>query len=455
MWLYTLFGAFFALMILIGLYFQQKDSSAEDYFLGGRALGPYVTAMSMVASDMSGWLLLGIPGLVYLEGLSSTWILLGVLLGSYSSWLVVGEYVRHRSKELGSVTLPDLLSKLVGDESSGIRLLSAFITLLFLIFYTSSGLVTSAKLFESTLQLPYHYGLVLSALCVALYTSLGGFLAVSFTDVIQVSLVLFAVIALPLVLLSKGASSEVEMAQLSFFTNASGENLRSFVIMSMVFWGLGYFGQPHLLVRFKAAKNSSVIKQAKRIALSINIILLISVTLIGILGFSYCQMKGVLVEDSEKLVFLLANLLFHPFIAGLVSLAVLAAVMSTADSQLLICASCVSEDIFKGKSSHKKLGQFSVFLAALVSVVLAWNPESSVLDLVSYGWAGFGASFGPVILFSRFFTVNKQGAYTSFLVGSMAVILWRLFGDQEIYAIFPAFLASSFCLILAKIKLRN
>lgn len=451
MLLYTLFGAFFALMILIGLYFQNDKADSEAYFLGGRALGPYITAMSVVASDMSGWLLLGIPGLFYLQGISVTWILFGIIFGSFSCWLISAEHIRKSSKEFKSVTFPDLLSKLVEDKSGKIRLLAALISLVFLICYTSSGLVTSAKLFEYTLGVSYHRGLIFSAFCVSLYTSLGGYLAVSFTDMVQVTLVLVAMIALPVVLMLDGSFANVSSDQLHFLKTLGGQDLELVSILSMIFWGLGYFGQPHLLVRFKASKDSSVIQKARKIAFLMNLILLTSVTIIGILGFAYCQKNGVSISDPEKLVFILSNLVFHPAFSGVVSLAVLAAVMSTADSQLLVCSSCISEDIYKGNISKSKLGKISVLLIAMIAVALGWDPNSSVLDLVSYGWAGFGASFGPIILFSRFTQLKSCSAYASILVGSSSVILWKFFGSSDVYAIFPAFLASSCFVIFFKL----
>ncbi|MFT2099515.1 sodium/proline symporter PutP [Marinomonas sp. 2405UD66-6] len=463
------FLAYLVVMLGIGLYAYKLTSSSEDYFLGGRSLGPWPTALSAGASDMSGWLLLGLPGYAYAAGLESIWIAGGLLVGTWLNWLLCAKRLRTYSiKANNALTLPDFLSTRFNDKSKLIQTISALFILLFFLFYTSSGLVAGGKLFETVFGLDYTYAVVIGTVCVVSYTLFGGFLAVAWTDLVQGLMMSAALVIVPIIALDGSWSqlSDTLMTKnpelLNIWTNVSGEPLSAIAIISLVAWGLGYFGQPHILARFKASRSNKDVKTARYIAVSWTLISMIGALLIGLVGISYVDtnLAGNL-ADSEKIFMILVNAIFHPIVAGILLAAILAAIMSTADSQLLVSSSALAEDFYKqlfNKDATQeqivKVGRLAVVMISVVALFLALNPESSVLGLVSYAWAGFGAAFGPAILLSLFWrNMNRNGALAGIIIGGVTVVVWKQLsgGIFDLYEILPGFILSSLAIIIVSI----
>lgn len=455
------FLAYLVVMLGIGLYAYKRTSSSEDYFLGGRSLGPWPTALSAGASDMSGWLLLGLPGYAFAAGLESVWIAGGLFVGTWLNWLICAKRLRTYSiKANNALTLPDFLSIRFNDKSKLIQTISALFILLFFLFYTSSGLVAGGKLFETVFGLDYTYAVIIGTVCVVSYTLFGGFLAVAWTDLVQGLMMSAALVIVPLVALDGGWSElsstlmEKNPNLLDIWTSVSGEPLTAIGIISLVAWGLGYFGQPHILARFKASRSNKDIKTARRIAVIWTFISMAGALLIGLVGITFVDssLSGNL-ADPEKIFMILVNAVFHPVVAGILLAAILAAIMSTADSQLLVSSSALAEDFYKqlfNKEATQKqivnVGRFAVVAISIIALVLALNPESSVLGLVSYAWAGFGAAFGPAILLSLFWrNMNRNGALAGIVIGGVTVVVWKQLtgGIFDLYEIVPGFVFST------------
>ncbi|UTW00388.1 sodium/proline symporter PutP [Marinomonas rhizomae] len=455
------FLAYLVVMLGIGLYAYKRTSSSEDYFLGGRSLGPWPTALSAGASDMSGWLLLGLPGYAFAAGLESVWIAGGLFVGTWLNWLICAKRLRTYSiKANNALTLPDFLSIRFNDKSKLIQTISALFILLFFLFYTSSGLVAGGKLFETVFGLDYTYAVIIGTVCVVSYTLFGGFLAVAWTDLVQGLMMSAALVIVPLVALDGGWSElsstlmEKNPNLLDIWTSVSGEPLTAIGIISLVAWGLGYFGQPHILARFKASRSNKDIKTARRIAVIWTFISMAGALLIGLVGITFVDssLSGNL-ADPEKIFMILVNAVFHPVVAGILLAAILAAIMSTADSQLLVSSSALAEDFYKqlfNKEATQKqivnVGRFAVVAISIIALVLALNPESSVLGLVSYAWAGFGAAFGPAILLSLFWrNMNRNGALAGIVIGGVTVVVWKQLtgGIFDLYEIVPGFVLST------------
>jgi len=463
------FLTYLVVMLGIGLYAYKLTSSSEDYFLGGRSLGPWPTALSAGASDMSGWLLLGLPGYAYAAGLESIWIAGGLLVGTWLNWLLCAKRLRTYSiKANNSLTLPNFLSTRFNDKSKLIQTISALFILLFFLFYTSSGLVAGGKLFSTVFGLDYTYAVIIGTVCVVSYTLLGGFLAVAWTDLVQGLMMSAALVIVPIIALdgswSQLSSSLIEKNPelLNIWTSVSGEPLSVIAIVSLVAWGLGYFGQPHILARFKASRSNKDIKTARRIAVIWTCISMAGALLIGLVGITYVDnnLAGNL-ADPEKIFMILVNAIFHPVVAGILLAAILAAIMSTADSQLLVSSSALAEDLYKqlfNKEATQQqivyIGRFAVVIISIIALFLALNPESSVLGLVSYAWAGFGAAFGPAILLSLFWrNMNRNGALAGIIIGGITVVVWKQLtgGIFDLYEILPGFLLSTLTIILVSI----
>lgn len=455
------FLAYLVVMLGIGLYAYKRTSSSEDYFFGGRSLGPWPTALSAGASDMSGWLLLGLPGYAFAAGLESVWIAGGLFVGTWLNWLICAKRLRTYSiKANNALTLPDFLSIRFNDKSKLIQTISALFILLFFLFYTSSGLVAGGKLFETVFGLDYTYAVIIGTVCVVSYTLFGGFLAVAWTDLVQGLMMSAALVIVPLVALDGGWSElsstlmEKNPNLLDIWTSVSGEPLTAIGIISLVAWGLGYFGQPHILARFKASRSNKDIKTARRIAVIWTFISMAGALLIGLVGITFVDssLSGNL-ADPEKIFMILVNAVFHPVVAGILLAAILAAIMSTADSQLLVSSSALAEDFYKqlfNKEATQKqivnVGRFAVVAISIIALVLALNPESSVLGLVSYAWAGFGAAFGPAILLSLFWrNMNRNGALAGIVIGGVTVVVWKQLtgGIFDLYEIVPGFVLST------------
>jgi sodium/proline symporter len=455
---------FYLLVVLvIGVVAWHRTQSLSDFVLGGRRLGSWVAAFSASASDMSGWLLLGLPGYAYLSGLEVIWIALGLWLGTWLNWRLVAAKLRSASQEAGNaLTLPEYFSNRFQDHSGLIRVVSSTFILLFFLFYTSSGLVAGGKLFEAVFGLPYLWAVGTGALVIILYTAFGGFLAVSWTDLFQGVLMVLALVAIPLFALeSFGGVDQLTVlveAQnselLDPLTNSGGEPLGLIAIVSLMAWGLGYFGQPHILARFKAIQEVGFVPKARRIAVSWVFVTLTAACLIGLVGIPIFEVP---LEDAEKVFIQLVNMMFHPLLAGICLAAILAAIMSTADSQLLVSSSTFTEDLYRllrkqaDEAELVIVGRLAVVSIAVVAFLLAMDRENKVLDLVAYAWAGFGAAFGPAVLLSLYWRgMNRWGALAGILTGGLTVVVWKPLqgGVFDLYEIVPGFLFSLMMIVI-------
>lgn len=463
------FVIYLIVMLGIGYVAYQRTSSSSDYFLGGRNLGPWPTALSAGASDMSGWLLLGIPGYAYASGLEVVWITSGLFIGSWINWLLVAKRLRtYTITANNALTIPEYFAHRFDDSSKILATLSAFFILLFFLFYTSSGLVASGKLFATVFGMNYQAAVTFGAVCVVSYTLFGGFLAVSWTDLVQGLLMAAALMVVPVVAMD-GSFTDLASSLdtlnphlLSLFTDNKGVPLTAISIISLLAWGLGYFGQPHILARFNASRSNRELVTARRIAVSWTGLTMAGAILVGLAGLvTMTTSTTSQLEDSEKIFMILTNALFHPAVAGILLAAILAAIMSTADSQLLVSSSALAEDLykqlFKPSASAQEVvlvGRLAVVFLALVALLLALNPESSVLGLVSYAWAGFGAAFGPVIIISLYFKgMNKFGAGAGIIVGGLTVVLWKQLsgGIFDTYEMLPGVILATIAIIAASL----
>lgn len=458
---------YFALMLGIGLYAWRKSTdTSEGYLLGGRNLHPAVAALSAGASDMSGWLLLGLPGALYAAGLVEAWIGIGLFFGALVNWIVVAPRLRQQSEERGNaLTIPEFIANRFPDKAIALRTISAVVIVLFFAVYTASGLVAGGKLFETAFPalLPdvalsdYMLGIWITAGAVLAYTMVGGFLAVSLTDFVQGCIMLVALVLMPLVVMfgadaSGGGSAGGSLADVpveGFLSLTQGLTVLGFV--SAVAWGLGYFGQPHIIVRFMAVRSVAAVSTARNIGMSWMGVCVLGAVGLGIAGRAYVERNGLVVEDPETIFIVLAGLLFDPLITGFLLAALLAAIMSTISSQLLVASSSLTEDFYRlflrKEASEREtvnIGRISVLLVALAAIVVARDPDSQVLGLVSNAWAGFGAAFGPLIILSL--TWNRMtgtGAVAGLVVGTATVAAWIALGwSGWLYEIVPGFAAA-------------
>lgn len=455
-------------MIVIGLMAYRATANFSDYILGGRRLGSFVTALSAGASDMSGWLLMGLPGAIYLSGLSEMWIAIGLIIGAWLNWLLVAGRLRvHTEVQHNALTLPDYFSNRFNDQKKILRIASAFIILIFFAIYCASGMVAGARLFESMFDMSYSTALWVSAIATISYVFIGGFLAVSWTDTIQAGLMIFALLLTPVVVvLSFADINQMTLALEAARPQATDVigDLSVVAIISLLAWGLGYFGQPHILVRFMAADSVKSIPNARRIGMTWMILCLGGAVAAGFFGIAYFQqhpeLASVVNANPETVFMELTKILFNPWIAGIILAAILAAVMSTLSCQLLVCSSTLTEDFYKSflrkNASQKELvwiGRLMVLLIAMLAIWMAGNPESKVLGLVSYAWAGFGAAFGPLIILSLFWRrMTLNGALAGMIVGAIMVIVWKnFFSATELYEIVPGFICSLIAIVVVSL----
>ena len=459
------FVAYSALMLFIGFYFYRKNNTTEDYFLGGRSLGPVVSALSAGASDMSGWLLMGLPGALYVGGLVESYIAIGLSIGALLNWSFVAKRLRiYTSLIADSITIPDYFETRFDDDKHILRIVCAIVILVFFTFYVSAGLVGGAKLFESTFGIDYAYALTAGTLIIVAYTFLGGYKAVCWTDMIQGLLMMGALIIVPVVMLGElgGYDEAVKIvAEIKPKALSMGEGVSALAIISALAWGLGYFGQPHILVRFMSIRSTKDIPAATIVGISWMVISLIGACLIGVLGIAYVYKFNLSLQDPEKIFIVMSQLLFNPWIAGILLSAILAAIMSTASSQLLVSSSTLAEDfyrrIFKQDASSQmvmKIGRFGVLLVAVIAFLISTDKDSSILKIVSYAWAGFGASFGSVMLFSLFWSrMTRIGAIAGMITGAVVVIVWQNYIAEyiKLYEIVPGFIAASLAIIIASL----
>ncbi|KOY82340.1 sodium/proline symporter PutP [Lysinibacillus macroides] len=448
-------------MLAIGWYSFVKTSNLTDYMLGGRSLGPAVTALSAGAADMSGWLLMGLPGAIYLSGIVEAWIAIGLTIGAYLNWLLVAPRLRvYTQVSNDSITIPSYLDNRLRDHTKLIRIASGIIILVFFTFYVSSGMVAGGKFFDSSFGYDYHTGLLIVSGVVVAYTLFGGFLAVSYTDFIQGLTMFVALIAVPVfgLFLTGGLGDTIDSIKAvdPEHLNLLPSTLTAAALISSVAWGLGYFGQPHIIVRFMAITSVKETKQARRIGIGWMILSLFGALATALVGVAYFQQNGGELKDVETVFIVMGQILFHPFIAGIMLAAILAAVMSTISSQLIVTSSALVEDIYKAlfnKTASDKhyvfVGRMAVLVVSIVAGILAWNPDNSVLNLVSFAWAGFGAAFGPIILLSLYWRkLTNYGAISGMITGAVTAFIW---GKVEVltsalYEIVPGFIV---CLLVA------
>ena len=468
------FVIYLGFMIMIGVMYAKKNNSSSDFFLGGRKVGPWMTALSAEASDMSGWLLMGLPGLAYLGGMKEAfWTALGLVIGTYLNWLIVAKPLRKCTIAFGdSITIPEFLTNRFKDKSRVLSTVSVIFIIIFFTIYTASGFVACAKLFNSVFGLSYHTGLIIGVAVILLYTIMGGYLAVCATDFIQGSLMFIACIvaAIVMVVVLGGPSNAIESVAAFSQRAISGEfgdamqqkfianqNYGIVPIISALAWGLGYFGMPHILIRFMGIRSNKEVALSRRIATIWVVIAFIGTLIVGSLGTVY--LPNILSPNAAETVFSATiQKMFPPFIGGIFLCAILAAAMSTADSQLLVASSAFSQDIFKGlikKDATTKevlnISRLAVFIIAAIAFVLSLDENSSIFGLVSYAWAGFGATFGPLILLSLFWRgCTAKGAIAGLITGGVTVVAWHnipasvspIFG---VYEILPAFIL---CLVV-------
>lgn len=455
-------GAAFALyltaMVAIGLFYWRRTTTVSQYILGNRELGRFVAALSAEASDMSGWLLIGLPGLAYVSGLQAGWVALGLIMGTYLNWRFIAPRLRMYSRISGdSLTLPEFFKNRFHDTSDLIGAVCAAFILIFFVIYTSAQFVAGGKLFNTVFGIDYRVALLIGSLIVVAYTFTGGFLAVCVTDTIQGVLMFFAILIVPVtaVFLLGGPAATAAMVMLTNpnllnpFVNPDGSPLTILAILSFAAWGLGYFGQPHILVRFMAIKKPEEIRDARRIAMVWVIISLGAAVAIGLIGRVF--LSQTLTGSAAETVFMVMTMdTFSAFLAGIILCGILAAIMSTASSILLVTASALSQDVYfpfirPGAQDRELLwvSRFSVLLIAALALLLAINPDSIVFSIVAYAWAGFGAAFGPALLASLFWKrATRDGVLAGILVGGITVLIWKQAGLFGIYEIIPGFILS-------------
>jgi sodium/proline symporter len=458
------FVFYLVVIVAIGGIAWRKTHTLSDFVLGGRRLGGVVTALSAGASGMSGWLLLGLPGAFYLLGLNQIWIAIGLSVGAYLNWTIVAPRLRRFTERANdALTLSDYFEVRFDDHSRLLRIACASVTLVFFTIYTASGLVSGAILFKATFGASYQYALSICAVMVVSYTFLGGFLAVSWTDVVQGLLMLLALIMVPVAAIQElggwpatvSRIGTVNPGHLSAFSN-----LTVLSTISLLAWGLGYFGQPHILSRFMAMKSAAEMPKARAVGMWWTIISLYGAMISGFVAVAYFQAAPL--GNAETAFISLVRVLFNPWVAGIFLAAVLAAIMSTADSQLIVSASALTEDFYRPflrqDASERELvwiGRAGVIFIALLAAVIASDPNSRVLNIVAYAWAGLGAGFGPAILLSLTWRrMTRNGALAGMIAGTVTVIVWANLdgGLFDVYEILPGFVMSAFSIVLVSLR---
>lgn len=460
-------GLYVVIMMMIGIYgYRKSTSNSEEFLIGGRKMGPFVTALSAGASDMSGWLLMGLPGAMYTMGLSGSWLAIGLTIGAFLNYIIVAPRLRvYTEVAENAITLPVFFENRFHDKSQLLKLVSSVFILVFFTLYTSAGMVSGGRLFESAFGMDYSIGLWVTSLVVVFYTFIGGFMAVSLTDAVQGTIMVIALLMIPTVIIFQlnGLGEAVETIQAK---NTNYMDLwrgtTTISIVSLLAWGLGYFGQPHILVRFMAIDSVRDIKKARHVGMTWMIGTVLGALCLGFFGIAYLQRFDtetmLQFDDSRELaetIFIyLSKALFHPLIGGFLLSAILAAVMSTISSQLLVTSSSMTEDIYRtffNKHATAKntliMSRVSVLIVAVVAFLLALNPKESILGLVGNAWAGFGAAFGPLVILSLLWKrITAAGALSGMVVGGATVLLWVYLphGYKEIYEIIPGFLLSFF-----------
>ncbi|TDM00724.1 sodium/proline symporter PutP [Macrococcus carouselicus] len=475
---YVMIAVYFLILLGIGYYaYKQSTSTLDEYMLGGRSLGPLVTALSAGAADMSGWMLMGLPGSVYSTGLSATWIAIGLTIGAWLNYMLVAPRLRvYTELADNAITIPDFFEKRVSDHTRILKIISGLVIIVFFTLYTQAGMVSGGVLFESAFGLDYHWGLILTAGIVIIYTLFGGYLAVSLTDFFQGVIMLIALVLVPIVAMLKlngldtlNNVATLEPTNLDWFKGTTTVG-----IISLLAWGLGYFGQPHIIVRFMSIRSHQLLPAARRIGISWMAVSLLGACMTGLVGIAFMHKTGKPLDNPETIFVVMSQVLFHPLIAGFFLAAILAAIMSTISSQLLVTSSSLTQDFYmlfrrtsiQDKSREKEfvlVGRLSVLLVALVAGAIAWHPNDTILNLVGNAWAGFGAAFGPLVLLSLFWKgLTKEGAITGMILGSLTVIFWIIMKAPEqhaaifdYYEIIPGFLISLISTVLVSMMTKK
>ena len=484
--LLTVIIVYLTAMVTIGVLFSKKNKDVGDFYLGGRKLGPIVTAMSAEASDMSSWLLMGLPGVAYLSGCAEAgWTAIGLAIGTYLNWLIVTKRLRRYTAKTNAITLPSFFSNRYRDKSHALLAIAAIFIVIFFVPYTASGFSACGKLFSTLFGIPYVPAMIVSAIIIVAYTALGGFLAASTTDLIQSIVMTAALIIVVIFGINVAGGMDVVISNaeslkgyLTLFAShdpvsGTSSSYSALTIASTLAWGLGYFGMPHILLRFMGIQDENKLKLSRRIASIWVVISMFVAILIGIIGYSMSKAGAIEVltgsSEAETLIIKIALLLSeHGFLAiimaGLILAGILACTMSTSDSQLLAAASSVSQNLlhecFGLKLSAKAsmlVARLTVVVISVVGVILALDPNSSVFRIVSFAWAGFGACFGPIMLFSLFWKrTNRNGALAGMIVGGVMVFVWKYLiapigGIWAIYELLPAFILSSIAIVVVSL----
>ena len=457
------FVAYLLGMLTLGVVAYRVTRNLPDYILGGRRLSPVVAALSAGASDMSGWLLLGLPGAVYALGLNQVWIAVGLTIGAYLNWRLVAPRLRRYTEVVSdALTLPEYLENRFLDRSRALRVMSAVVILFFFAIYTAAGLLAGAVLFERTFALDYGTALWVGTAVIVSYTFLGGFLAVSWTDAIQGSLMFLALIAVPVMAVSELGGWSAAIARIGALDAGlldAFSGMTTVAIASLMAWGLGYFGQPHILARFMAIRSSEDAPTACVVGMGWMVISLYGAVFTGFIAVGYYIETPL--ANPETAFIALTQALFTPWIAGCLLAAVLAAIMSTVDSQLLVSSSALTEDLYRPfvrkRAGDRELiwvGRGAVVVIALIAAMIASDPESRVLTLVAYAWAGFGAGFGPSVILSLLWSrTTRNGVLVGMATGAITVVVWANLkgGVFDVYEILPGFLAGFAAIVVVSL----
>ena len=451
----TTFIVYIFSMLVIGIIAARSTSTLNDYVLGGRKLGRVITGLSAGASDMSGWLLMGVPGAVFTSGIAVAWMPIGLTIGQWCNFKFVAARLRSFTQNASeALTLPDYFAARFKDKYRITAIVSSIIILIFFVVYCGSGMVSGARLFEQTFQMDYHNALLIGAVSTILYVCIGGFLAVSWTDAVQATLMIFALIITPIIIVTDCgsitdanavvAAKSADMVDIFKGTSIIG-------MISLAGWGLGYVGQPHILVRFMAAKSVRGMGGARRICISWMALCLLGAMLVGFYGVAFAERHGITVDNPEQIFIIATQTLFTPWIAGILLSAILAAVMSTLSCQVLVASTTLTADFYRTAlrphASQTELvwvGRAMLLLVAIIAYIIAWDPNSGILKLVSYAWAGFGAAFGPTVVFSVFWRkMTLPAAILGMITGAVTVIVWEIGGFFDMYSLVPGFILSS------------
>ena len=462
-WTYIAIAMYFLFLIFVGRYYYNKNANMSEYLLDNRRLNPLVTALSAGASDMSGWMLLGLPGALYATGICSIWIAIGLSIGAWCNYKFLAKRLRiYTEVASDSITIPDFLENRFKDKTKALRIISGLLIMIFFTLYVSSGIIAGGKTFESFFGLSFTTGAIATICIVVFYTFFGGFKAVCITDAFQGTLMFLVLVLIPISAylaldIPSGSSFVAEMSKFSDHHFDLFYNQSFLGILGLMAWGLGYFGQPHIIVRFMAIRSSKELDQARRIGISWMVLGLVGAVASGMIGYLYFNQKGIPLSDPEKVFLELGKIFFHPFVVGVIISAVLAAIMSTISSQLLVSASSVTKDfIFAfykkevSPSTQALSSRLAVVVVAIVASFLAFMSNDTILNVVGNAWAGFGASFGAVLLFSLYSkNMSALSALIGMLVGGITVIVWILSGlSSVVYELLPGFVFSAVAILL-------